>query len=156
MMSDATRNLVDEARRRAIALYGEAAHLNEGHPQDTDQWEDAERLDSLAAALEAAQRPPVSPERQDDMAEIVCVELNHRSGGRECETDYAVVDAILARFSFPSQPVYDEEAIARFTADALRDDREGFGSCDLPRDFAAALVAALRGGELTREETNGG
>lgn len=104
-----------------------------------------------------AQRPPATPEVREGMRDALR-EAHQYDHDFDPEWDYTedddrYIDAILARFSFPSQPVYDEEKIARFMADALRDDREGFGSCDFPRDFAAALVAALRGGELTREET---
>lgn len=61
-------------------------------------------------------------------------------------------DAILARFSVPSQPVYDEEKIARW----LYEEFSFAGDVVSPKGLAAALVAALRGGELTREETSRG
>lgn len=57
-----------------------------------------------------------------------------------------------ARFSVPSQPVYDEEAIARWLRQAPGID----WLATTPQEIAAALAAALRGGELTREETNRG
>jgi hypothetical protein len=69
-------------------------------------------------------------------------------------------DRILARFSFPSQPVYDEEKIVAWF-DSVRERVPyrfgGFQRIWLDDDaLAAALVAALRGGELTREEGNRG
>lgn len=136
----------------------------------------------LVDALEAAQRPPVSPEVREEMFRL----LYDASGSQFMRSNerHSMVteqrDAILARFSVPSQPVYDEEKIARLVEQQMR----GAGLSDNPAEFdssihswgcehpdrygpcgcfqemrnglVAALVAALRNGELTREGTKRG
>lgn len=118
----------------------------------------------IAAAIEADRErrlPPVSPEVREEIAAVLFDADEHHDGteaafqneahtiggGHNRAVARAQADAILARFSFPSQPVYDEEKIARWLAERVW----------MPGpNIAAALVAALRGGELTREETNRG
>lgn len=114
--------------------------------------------------LEAAQRPPVSPEQREALDELIAdVLIAERDEWPRDPGDApsevlagAVTDALLARFSFPSQPVYDEEAIARWLfglryhsmhwLDAKEPER-----AEYHRD-AAALIEALP--TLTREETS--
>ena len=135
------------------------------------------------------QRPPVSPEVRDALIETVAQALRPRDfedehaeypmqSREEWEVGQAVaraeaapvVRALLARFSFPSQPVYDEEAVAGFVRDlaehGIRFDlnptvdasRSAYAYVEyigrIDRSIRERAVAALRGGELTREETN--
>jgi hypothetical protein len=107
---------------------------------------------------------PVSPEVREEVVEWFHVGFcglgsSHDEDGTPhvCE---GWADALLARFSFPSQPVYDEEKIVAWF-DSVRERVPyrfgGFQRIWLDDDaLAAALVAALRGGDLTREETNRG
>lgn len=136
------------------------------------------------------QRPPVSPEVREALARTVMGALGCEMQDDTCDCEYpcahkpysycethdldaddgapcpkalVIADALLARFSVPSQPVYDEEKIARWLAyvasdwthNDCGDDDHPFGHTNWQAwlDEAAALVAALRGGELTREET---
>jgi hypothetical protein len=141
--------------------------------------------DAILARFSVPSRPEVGPEVREGMRDALR-EAHQYDYDFDPEWDYTedddrYIDALLARFSVPSQPVYDEEAIARFLA--LVDDYDGcFERIDeweaLP-DWekqahpdeepmsdredaewwlrrARALVAALRGGELTREESDRG
>lgn len=169
-MDDATQKLGSEAgalREAARVLRGEFQPLVNRVPD----WRNVERqLLEAADALEAAQRPPVSPEVRQ--AFVNALEAHGPDAGvmqdgiwlKEpcwCGSGASfsyehVADALLAQFSVPSQPVYDEEKIARFlylhrVSDQAADTAPAIAViCD---DAARALVAALRGGELTREET---
>lgn len=224
-MDDATQKLVDRVRayldaREAVVpeIGGERFDIihdidlgSRGHSRLR-----ASDVRSLADALEAAQRPPVSPEVREELDELIAdVLIAERDEWPRDPGDApsevlagAVTDAILARFSFPSQqhvgdwdadraeyvcscgsalnawwpdgmtvsggesafdkwmrlhpalpsqPVYDEGKIARWlmrefgVSNGTQAWMEFQGSAS---SFAAALVAALRSGELTREETN--
>jgi len=162
-MDDVTQNPVDEAADgwstgfRNPGIWPELARDQQAAMDAT--IEAAIRY-GAQRALEAAQRPPVSPEVREELA-TTKVPIIYPGGTRMVDLGYPVADALLARFSFPSQPVYDEEAIAKWlcSQSCARVD----GSCwrvgtsaerDEHRADAAALVAALQSGELTREETN--
>jgi hypothetical protein len=54
----------------------------------------AERL--YAEAAYAAS--PQEGDARERLAEVVCLALNHRDGGQECEADFVVADAVLAAF----------------------------------------------------------
>lgn len=112
-------------------------------------------------------RPEVGPEVRDGVARALWEvergsltdfewETAKSAGSKALSDTWERTDALLARFSVPSQPVYDEEKIARFlylhrVSDQAADTAPAIAViCD---DAARALVAALRGGELTREET---
>lgn len=69
------------------------------------------------------------------------------------EKRVSITSLIRDALDAPSQPVYDEEKIARWLHNWARV-TPGEPS-EFIQNLAAALVAALRGGELTREETNG-
>jgi len=113
----------------------------------------------IAAAIreDRAQRPPVSPEVREAQAIVQRLrDLVHEadepgSDGWACRRE---ADALLARFSFPT---LDVEKVARWLCEH-HDPCVTEGGCDFASDYgrfaAAALVAALRSGELTREETN--
>ena len=128
-----------------------------------------EAVEAIYAEMGEALRPPVSPEaREEVQAELdrheyagnnMC-ECGESMGGSTdgvtwtIETNAHVTDALLARFSFPSQPAYDEEKVADwFATFAVQTNPYGLSiPIDQAHEAAAALVAALRGGELTREE----
>lgn len=117
---------------------------------------------SMIAALEAAQRPPVSPEVREALSALAkdVFYATRDEGGTMHQAADRLADALLARFSVPSQPVYDEEAIALWLASAFDDvngekhdsDESWMFWAEEAERTASALVAALRGGELTREE----
>lgn len=158
----------DDLIREAREVIAARATLG-GMPDDS-------LIEALADALEAAQRPPVSPEVRD----AVQAELDRHeyAGNNMCECGESwggtsdgvvwtaeanghITAALLARFSLPSQPVYDEEKILRVLVEAARgpisDGEWAISRTEThsaARVYAAALVAALRGGELTVEETN--
>jgi len=142
---DATQTLVDELRE--VQKWGSTHDLRETARKAAD-------------ALEAAQRPPVNPELREELA-TTKVPIIYPGGTRMVDLGYPVADALLARFSIPSQPVYDEEKIAahiharaEFDADECDHgtyrggplDGQPYAMCERK---AAALVAALRSGELT-------
>lgn len=121
---------------------------------------DPEFVHELIAGVIEADRErrllPVSPEVREAPSDAAIVDLYWKTSG----DDWAIPEwlmvkfgrALLARFSVPSQPVYDEEAIARW----LRENHDPCiteGGCDFGypdyRHDAAALVAALRAGELS-------
>ncbi len=167
-MPEDVQALVDEAREvidRGVAP-GDRAPLR----AVLDALEAAEENLTALIMGGAPVRPPVSPEVREAIDRVVreataeYFREDLPEDGRD-ETD-TIVDAILPRFSVPSQPVYDEEKIARVLWDAaeVAEDtgRDRYPWENVPKDVAdwwravaAALVAALRGGELTREETNG-
>lgn len=142
---------------------------NERHSMVTEQ------RDALLARFSVPSRPPVGPEVREEVRAVVGeqltkagLDLNGPPYSDDGETQWPVAlelrdcltAALLARFSVPSQPVYDEEKIARFLTDARYPEGLWMSGSREPREasdeeIAAALVAALRGGELTREETNG-
>lgn len=99
-MGDATQDLVDEARRQARIL------IRTGHGV-----EGRTLYERLADALEAAQRPPISPEVRKEMFRL----LYDASGSqlmRPNERHSMVTeqrDALLARFSVPSRPPINPE-----------------------------------------------
>lgn len=102
---------------------------------------------------------PVSPEAREELVSILsddeCYERVHFGGTFEDEfRPRLAADALLARFSFPSQPVYDEARAALLEWESFNAGLIASGATQ-PREIRAlrALVAALRGGELTREET---
>lgn len=104
-----------------------------------------------------AQRPPVSPEvlagvvgypmSPDDVDEAQTDEYAKGYVGGFNDAFDNVMTA-LARFSFPSQPVYDVEKVGDFI-DTWYDRTAGPGETWVTSDLAAALVAALRAGELS-------
>jgi hypothetical protein len=124
-MDDATQKRVD-ARAEAERLlkphrfrYTDSAEarrlgISEVEASGVPYW-DAVGL--LEAALEAAQRPPVSPEVREelvDLANDVIAEErdkwpSHLAIVKSEVVAGFVVNAILARFSLPSQPSYDVE-----------------------------------------------
>lgn len=166
-MDAAIQKLVDEARWLRIRILG----ADEG----ADAMRVADALEALADALEAPQRSPVSPEEREEIRAVVGEQLT-KAGldldgppySDDGETQWPVAlelrdrltDAILARWSVPSQPVYDEEKIARWLF--AREQRK-FPASSITwedsnrahwRKESAALVAALRGGELTVDGTS--
>lgn len=106
-MDDATQDLVDEARRLSRTR---GAMLE---PVSTRSL-----LAALADALEAAQRPPISPEVREEIRAVVGeqlmkagLDLNGPPYSDDGETQWPVAlqlrdcltSALLARFSVPSQ-----------------------------------------------------
>ena len=142
-MDDATQKLVDEARR-AIENHdpAEPCPAVDVIPRLADALEavslanatNAREADEALRALEAAQRPPVSPEVEDALVDAI----EEAWTDDDPEFSRVIARRILAWFSVPSQPVYDEEAAMTAFDEAFEED------------------IALRGGELTREETNRG
>lgn len=106
---------------------------------------------SVQRAKWEAERPPVIPEVREEVIDALravtwpdgepLFKIARVHMGR-------AADALLDRFSIPSQPVYDEEKIARW----LYEEFSFAGDVVSPKGLAAALVTALRGGELNREE----
>lgn len=101
MSNDATQNLVDEARKAQRAVY---------LATDKEVADDLSRIiGGLADALEAAQRPPVSPEQKEALDELIAdVLIAERDEWPRDPGDApsevlagAVTDALLARFSLP-------------------------------------------------------
>lgn len=71
-------------------------------------------------------RPPVSPEVRDELERVVFHALYDAEVSFESAAVVPrVVDAILARFSFPSQPVYDEGADDPTASDSEKEARRG-------------------------------
>lgn len=152
-MGDATQKLVDEARRQARIL------IRTGHGV-----EGRTLYEHLADALEAAQRPPVSPEVREAVRTVVGEQLT-RAGldldgppfADDGETQWPVAlelrdrltDALVARFSLP---VLDVEKVARVLQIAANRSEERSPGQTRAEWYAAALVAALP--TLTREEPN--
>lgn len=139
----------------------------------------------LLARFSIPQRPTVSPKVREELAQTLMTALGCRMEDDTCECEYPcshkpfavclthdwedavgrgepcphaarMTDALLARFSVPSQPVYDEEKVAEwFATFAVQTNPYGLSiPIDQAHEAAAALVAALRDGELTVEETN--
>ena len=137
-MDDATQKLVDEARRAQAAVY---------LATDRAVADDLSRIIAgLADALEAAQRPTVSPEQREAVAAEVAFELAAAGVPPQYRWafGYAAADAILARFSLP---VLDPEAVAvalRATYGDSFSELNDFGA------DAAVFIRELTGG--TRKE----
>lgn len=157
-MDDATQKLVDEARRDGRVeriRHSYAAHAGGDFAQN------AADFDAMLAAL--VQRPPVSPEVREAAKNDLCTAMLGTTDGGLIDLASEIpagemyrlasewLDGFLTRFSVPSQPVYDEEKIARWLHNWVRV-TPGEPS-EFIQNLAAALVAALRSGELTREET---
>ena len=165
---DATQKLVDAIQNGREWMQEE--EWEAAYPGDVRPGYDVIKklVDAATAALEAAQRPPVSPEVREELvahiharAEFDSDECDHGTytGGalhgqpyRMCERK---ADALLARFSFPSQPVYDEARNALSEWESFNRGLIASGATQ-PREIRAlrSLLAWLRSGELTREETN--
>lgn len=126
-MDDATQKLVDEAN-----LYVERYGLTAT----------SDLVDRLRAALEAAQRPPVSPEQREALADVVSSAMIRA----KTDTPYGVTDAILARFSFPT---LDVERLTRWLVENRRLVAGSAWEYVDSEGTAAALVAALPA--LTKE-----
>ena len=134
-----------------MALFG--AERSEEYEPFREEHGFAETWSWLLAQV---RRPPVSPEVREEMEAVVQAEDERWDGSKSSE-DFStrVTDALLARFSVPSQPVYDEEKIARWLmrefgmSNGTQAWMEFQGSAS---SLAAALVAAMP--TLTREETN--
>lgn len=161
LLDDATQNLMDERDElRAIVAEVEIHRESDvtgkcvcGADWICEAWASQKPtwIDRATTALEAAQRPPVSPEARDEMIDVA----SHYNGPKRVVVK--AVDAILARFSIPTPPEYDVEKVARWLAElepgedwpsnealgvgltGTRDDEYR----DSKRDEAAALVAAL-------------
>lgn len=163
MRNDDTRKLVDEGWDKAWGFRRETRSWAEESAART--WFDH----GVRIALEAAQRPPVSPEQREEIRAVVDeqltkagLNLNGPPYSDDGETQWPVAlqlrdcltNAILARFSLPSQPVYDEEKIALWlmrefgVSNGTQAWMEFQGSAS---SLAATIVAALPG--LTKEET---
>lgn len=184
----------------------DALEAERGHIQSLAKWVGVDESEGslgiaceVSAALEAALRPPVSPEARgvvvhevipgvplvlDDLGRKAFVfdgcivsgwplaEIGEdglplweadsdvgrvtKFGGVKHWIEFPVElwNLSSARFSFSSQPVYDEEKIARVIQDAANRSEDRHPGQTRAEWYAAALIAALRGGELTREETN--
>lgn len=173
-MDDATQRLVDEARESLdqAERFCKATKRKPGQPPTVRVIADlATSLRSAIRALEAAQRPPVSPEAREALSALAkdVFYATRDEGGTMHQAADRLADRTLARFSFPSQPVYDEEKIVALVRGAIgyapaplsiRDHpeirfehRTAADADGLVERITAALVAALRSGELTREET---
>jgi hypothetical protein len=166
-MDDATQKLVDDARRRADELTELAIDHAYGHEHDTEWWGDAHLLERLANALEAAQRPPVSPEVREALVDtltspvrapgsVAASRVFRAETPEDLEDATALADAILARFSLP---VLDVEKVARWLSAEFDDTNGQDHTAEESWDFwgedatrvAAALVASLH--TLTADST---
>ena len=127
-MDDATQKLVDGLRADSRD-YGRKMR-GEVEPGELISWDQSHvRAWEAADALEAAQRPPVSPEAREAIQALRAIEEADRVDHRGHVGD-------------------DGEPCGMGRTWMTR----------MGRDLAAALDhldTALRGGELTREETNG-
>ena len=132
-MGDATQNLMDEARKAQRAVY---------LATDPAVADDLSRIiGGLADALEAAQRPPVSPEVREALVRVISEAESAVDDEGAWALPEDVADAILAEFYVTSPPVYDVEAVGRFIHENFNAHR-GAGGVN-PHSLAAALVAAL-------------
>lgn len=95
-----------------------------------------------------------SDELREEIAAMACVAMDHRHGGDECDVDYRLADALLARFPVLAGVPTDEmvEAAARAIYRRQYGDYPPFdkGSAGVVGDARAALSAALavRGGGI--------
>lgn len=102
----------------------DALEAERGHIQSLAKWVGVDESEGslgiaceVSAALEAAQRPPVGPEVREEvravLASVPVMEQRRYDGemiGHVLSRDELAereTDALLARFSFPSSPVYD-------------------------------------------------
>jgi len=137
------QRLVDEARATAETVRSRHPKPGEWASNGAhDSIRVADAIDRLADALEAAQRPPVSPEVREELA-TTKVPIIYPGGTRMVDLGYPVADALLARFSFPT---LDVERVAQWIQN-VRDAEYGIGAGREPsgtsRRDAAALIEAL-------------
>lgn len=117
-MDDATQKLVDEAPAW-LDRHGDVWVFRNGMGWSFETRpftrEHIEKKWGPLVPLEAAQRPPVSPEVEEEISRVVreataeYFREDLPEDGRD-ETD-TIVDAILARFSVPSQPEVRDLAV---------------------------------------------
>lgn len=125
-MDDATQKLVDEAR----GLVNCRAPMG-GNSEDS-------LIEALADALEAAQRPPVSPEAQATLIRVLLAE----GVGTDMGDRIRIADGIIARLTVPLPPVGPEQQEALI--DLIEDwgiDNELDAGGMMRADLADALLA---------------
>ena len=142
---DEARAAIENARRALVSAV-------DGPSMTIDAKAAIQGVLEALAHVPAAPRPPVSPEAREALANVLWERFK---AGHYAFHSEEMADAILDRFSVPSQPVYDEKKIAEVVSVALAPllGQDPGGPTGTDRAVAAAIVAALRGGELTREET---
>lgn len=135
MSNDATQKLVDELRE-ALAAERAAAYAQ----LDSEDFEECiEATDSALAALEAAQRPPVSAEVRDELA-FTIAEHRRGVGARPHRLEAELADTLLARFSLPPVSPEQRNALDVLIADVLIAERD-----EWPRDPGDAPSEVLAG-----------
>lgn len=162
---DATQNLVDDeiTLSHGQSCAGCLLALGYARRATPRTWTFHERP---GVSHTATIRPPVSPEQREAMRAVVGEQLT-RAGldldgppfadGGETQWPVALelrdrmADAILARFSLPALDVEEVARVIQIAANSSEDRSPGQTRAEW---YAAALVAALRAGELTREEAN--
>jgi len=101
--NEPTEAQIEHVRDQLEAKWPEMVCYWHPHRDDEErqhEWETIETWDIAEAALVAAQEAaPVLPSSgvdEDALVEVVCLALNHRDGGEECEDDYRVARAVAA------------------------------------------------------------